>query len=197
MRKAAIWAAVVITAILIYIMVFAEGKSYDPNVMKYPDTTSLSNRINLRERYIDTASMSNRVNAKLAITDTVNKWWPKTTTFPDSVQFFNSAGRVNQRIKVWSDVVTPSTANGYSVDISSASFGTVLYVNAIPIRNTATTTSVPNCAIKSISTTAVVFNIVEGNSSIVSILGSGVLLGVSNQFANTSGLTLYVQVYGY
>lgn len=197
MRKGAIWAIVVLSAILIYIIVFAEGKTYDPNAMKYPDTASLSNRINLRERYTDTASMSNRVNAKLAIVDTSNKWWPKTTTFPDSVIFYNAAGRVNQRMKVWSDVVTPSTANGYSVDISSAGFGTVVYVNAIPIRNTSTTTSVPNCAVKSISTTAIVFNIVEGNSSLVTLLGSGVLLGVSNQFANTSGLTLFVQVYGF
>jgi hypothetical protein len=197
MKKGAIWALVVVAAILVYIIVFAEGKTYDPNVMKYQDTASMSNRINLREKYTDTVSMSNRVNSKLATADTINKWWPRTTTFPDSVVFYNTAGRVNQRLKVWSDVVTPSTANGYSVDISSAGFATVLYANAMPIRNTATTTSVPNCAVKSITTTAVVFNIVEGNSSLVSLLGSGVLLGVSNQFANTTGLTLYVQVYGY
>lgn len=108
---------------------------------------------------------------------------------------FNGSGQISIT-KRWMGVITPNTGNGYSVDISSAGFSNVMSVNAIAAKNTATTTSVPNISVKSYTTTAVVLNIIEGNSSLVSILGSGVLLGVSTQFANVSGLTVWVIVEG-
>lgn len=92
--------------------------------------------------------------------------------------------------------VTPSTGNGHSVDITSCGFSNILSVNAIAVKNTSTATSVPNVAIKSVSTTAIVLNIIEGNSSLVTLLGSGVLLGVATLFANVTGLTIYLTIEG-
>lgn len=115
----------------------------------------------------------------------------------DPVKFYTRSGQVIKAIKVFSDTITPSTANGYSMDISAAGFNTVLCVNAIAVRNTATSTSVSNVGVKTMSTTAVVFNSTEGNSSLINILGSNVLLGPSTAFAATSGLQLSVTIIGY
>lgn len=115
----------------------------------------------------------------------------------EPVSFYTRNGKINRLIKVFSDTITPSTANGYSLDISSAGFNTVLSVNAIAVRNTATSTSVANVGVKTMSTTSIVFNSTEGNSSLINILGSNVLLGPSTAFAATSGLQLSVVVIGY
>lgn len=115
----------------------------------------------------------------------------------DSTEYYNSGGRVSQKMKVWCDTFTPSTGNGHSVSISSAGFANIVSVNAIAIKNTGTSTSVPNVAIKSYSTTSVTLNIIEGNASLVNLLGSNVLLGPSTAFANTSGLKVCVTVTGY
>lgn len=92
--------------------------------------------------------------------------------------------------------VSPSTGNGYSIDISGVGFTNVIGYSVEAIKNTATPTSAPKVSIKSISSTAIVVNIIEGNSSTVNILGSLVLLGTSEQFAITTGLTLKVSVWG-
>lgn len=115
----------------------------------------------------------------------------------DSVSYYNKSGRIYQRMKEWTDTITPTIASGQTVDISSAGFTKILSIQACSIRNTTTVTSVPNVAIKSYSTTSVSLNIIEGNGSVITLLGSGVLLGASNQFANTSGLTVFIKVDGY
>jgi len=51
-------------------------------------------------------------------------------------------------------------------------------------------------SIKTKSTTAIVLNIIEGNPTTVNILGSLVSLGVTETFANVTGLTLEVCVQG-
>lgn len=179
MKKGLVIAFTVIAAMLIYILVFSrDNKSYDPNTVRCVDTA------NMLGHYFHTV-------------DTANHWIPKGTVFPDSVQMFNASGRINQKIKIWADVVTPNTSNGYSVDISSASFGTIISANATAIRNSGTITSAPYASIKTVSTTAIVLNIAEANPTLVTILGSGVPLGLPIQFANTSGLTVFVVITGY
>jgi len=119
------------------------------------------------------------------------------TMFSDSVTFYNASGKINQKIKVWTGNVAPSTANGYSIDISSAGFSTIISANVIAVRNTSAAASSPNVSVKSKSTTALVVNIVEDNTATVSILGIGVLSGLPSVFANITGLTLDVVVFGY
>lgn len=92
--------------------------------------------------------------------------------------------------------VSPLTGNGHAVDISGLGFNNIISVHATAIKNTATATSVPNVAIKSISTSSIVLNIVEGNSSLVTLLGSGVLLGVATLFATVTGLTINLTIEG-
>lgn len=92
--------------------------------------------------------------------------------------------------------VSPSTGNGYSIDISGVGLTNLLGYSITPIKNTATPTSAPKLSVKSESNTAIVVNIIEGNASTINILGSLVLLGTSEQFAVTTGLTLRVLVWG-
>lgn len=170
--------AFILILVLLYIFVFAGPKAYDPNTVKYVDTSGM---------------MSHYFRS----IDTTNHWIPKGTTFPDSVQFFKSTGRINQRIKIWSDTLAASSASGMSVDISSASFTSILSVSAVAEQNTATATSVANVGIKSYSTTAVVLNMTTGNGSLINVLGNNVLLGPSTAFATTSGLRIHVTVMGF
>lgn len=112
-------------------------------------------------------------------------------------KFYNASGMINDPIKIWTDVVTPSTGNGYSIDISSAGFTSVLSANIIAIKNNGTANLSPNVSIKSMTTSAIVINIVEGNAATVSILGINVLSGSPLTFANITGMTLSVEVKGY
>lgn len=105
------------------------------------------------------------------------------------ITYYNAAGAITQPIKKWVGMVTPSTGNGYSIDISSAGFSSILGIQIIAIKNTAAATNSPNVSIKSISTSTVVVNITEGLASIVLAVGAVI-------FANVTGLTLYVEVTG-
>lgn len=121
----------------------------------------------------------------------------RTFNIPDSILFYNSGGRVNKIVKIFADTITVSSSNGFNVDVSAAGFTKVLSASAVAVKNTATATSVPNVGIKSISNTALTLNFTEGNSSVVTLLGSSVLLGPSTSFASTTGLSVYVLVVGY
>lgn len=114
-----------------------------------------------------------------------------------TTKVYKASGVVNQAIKIWSDVVTPSTSSGYSIDISSAGFTTILSANVIAIRNTTSASTSPNVSIKSQSTTAIVVNVIEDNPSTIAILGISVLSGLPSIFANVTGLSLSVTVIGY
>lgn len=122
---------------------------------------------------------------------------PSSNVAYDPLYFYDHLARINRPMKIWVDTITPSTSNGYSLDISSAAFSKIMSISAIAGRNTATATSVANVGVKSYTTTAVVFNSTEGNASLVNVLGSNVLLGPSTGFASTSGLLLHVTVIGY
>lgn len=115
----------------------------------------------------------------------------------DPIKFYNRTGQVFKPMKVFCDTITPSTSNGYSLDISAAGFTSITSITACADRNTATSTSVPNVAIKSMSTSAIVFNSTEGNGSLINVLGNNVLLGPSTAFSSTSGLRLHVMIMGY
>ena len=114
------------------------------------------------------------------------------------IRVFRAAGEVELGgTRIYADTITPTTGNGFSIDISAAGFSTIPRVQVLPMRNTATVTSVPNVAVKSISTTTIVVNITEGNPNTVNILGSIVTLGAPTQFVATpSTILLNVQAVG-
>lgn len=120
-------------------------------------------------------------------------------TISDSLTMrtYNSAGLVNQPMKMWCDTVTPSTSNGYSINISSAGFTRILSAHVIGIRSGATASTGPNSFINSMSTTALVVSSIEDNPSTVNILGNLILLGAPSVFSNVTGLKYSVTVVGY
>ena len=111
------------------------------------------------------------------------------------VMFYNKNGIINKISKIFTDTLTASTGNAYSVDISAAGFANISSINIMAERNTGTATSVPNVAIKSFTNSAVVVNVIEGNGTLVTILGLSVLSGASTQFA-AGGIKLHIQVLG-
>jgi len=114
------------------------------------------------------------------------------------LKMYNRNGIINHEIRLWIDTITVTSGNSFSVDISSAGFTGITGVSAGAMKNTSTLSSIPMCQIKSISTTAVVFNMVEENSTTINILGSLVLLGTPLQFvSSTNGLQVAVAVLGY
>lgn len=112
----------------------------------------------------------------------------------DSVQYYNGSGHIIQKIKEWTAIVTPTTGNGYSIDISAAGFSTILSANVTTQFNTGTATSLHVVEIKSISTTAIVVNILQQN--VTSILGIDVL-AASSFIGSGTGLTAHIIVRGY
>lgn len=113
----------------------------------------------------------------------------------DSTQVYNAAGRLRQRQKEWVGIITPITANGQTIDISSAAFTTITSIQIQASNNTSSATSVPVISLKSYTTAQIVVNIVMSNSTLVSVLGSTVA-GLA--FATSlSGVTLHVLIHGY
>lgn len=117
------------------------------------------------------------------------------STIPTQITHYNASGVISIT-KKWVGTVTPNTANGYSIDISSASFTNVHSVSVVAQRNTTSASMSPQVAIKSVSTSAIVVNVIEDNPATTTILGISVLSGAPSVFANTTGLTLHIIVEG-
>lgn len=113
------------------------------------------------------------------------------------LRYYNRNGIMKGIGKIYLDTFNVNSASGYNIDISGAAFSSIMGAHAIALRNTATSTSVPNVSIKAVTTSAVTLNFTEGNGSLINILGSNVLLGPSTAFASTSGLQVAVIVFGY
>lgn len=94
--------------------------------------------------------------------------------------------------------ITPTVANGGSLDISGFGLTMIQDVQVTVVRNVSTANDVPTVALKSISTTAITYNITQGNNAVVAILGINVLSGTPNVFVPTpTDCTLFFQVTGY
>ena len=113
--------------------------------------------------------------------------------------FYDHNGQlVSNQVKIWADTTTPTSGSGFSIDISSAGFSVIKSATVTAQNNTAAIGSMPIVVIKSVSTTAIVVNIMEQNSATTTILGITVLSGSPLQLASsTSGFLLNVKVEGY
>lgn len=115
----------------------------------------------------------------------------------NTTKYYDQSGLISQPIKVFTGTVSPNTSNGYSIDISGAGFSSISSVAVNALLNTGTVASMPLVVVKSVSTSAVVVNILTQNNATVTILGINVLSGAPLQFAaSTSGIVLHVQVIG-
>lgn len=119
-----------------------------------------------------------------------------TITLNNPIIYYSTSGTVTPVTKVWRSIVTPTTSNGYTIDISSAGFSTITNIQIVASKNSSNAYQCPNSSIKSYTNSQLVVNIIEGNASTVNILGSLVLLGAANIFADVTGITLHVRVEG-
>lgn len=115
--------------------------------------------------------------------------------YRNRIALFDRTGNVSNRLRMWADTLTPSTGNSQSIDISSAGFTKILSVQAQVQTNTTAANDVPVVAVKSYTTSSVVLNIVQGNTTAVSILGVNVL---GLRFLQTPGSSkVHLLVVGY
>ena len=117
---------------------------------------------------------------------------------PYIAKFYNSTGILNQTIKKWVGIITPTTSSGFSIDISSAGFTTISNIQIQVERNSTVVSDIPIVSIKSRTTSSIVVNLAQTNTATVSIAGINVLSGLPLIFAtNLSNILLHVEVTGY
>jgi hypothetical protein len=112
--------------------------------------------------------------------------------------FYDKNGQlIANNVKIYADTVMPSSASGFSINISSAGFSTIKSVTITAQNNTASIASMPFVVIQSVSTSAIVCNILTQNNSTTTILGITVLSGSPMQLAaSTTGMVLNVHIEG-
>lgn len=112
-------------------------------------------------------------------TDSVFRYFRSTGQskylYRNRIAIYNTSGLLSNRIRFFADTLTPTTGNGQTVNISAAGFTRVLSVQAQIHTSTTTANDVPIVAVKDFSNTQVTLNIVQGNTTAVSILGVNVL----------------------
>lgn len=100
--------------------------------------------------------------------------------------------------KVFHVTVTPTVANGGSLDISGFGLTTIANVQVSVTRNTTVPNDVPTVSLKAVSTTSVTYNLIQGNNAVVALLGINVLSGAPNVFVTTpTDCTLRFTITGY
>lgn len=95
-------------------------------------------------------------------------------------------------------ITNPSTSSGLSIGIGHVGFTSNPTVMVIGMRNTTDAATAPQASLKSVSTSTIILNVTEGNTSTINILGNIVPLGASTTFAGTlSTLSLHIIAIGY
>lgn len=112
------------------------------------------------------------------------------------MKHYTTTGTITPVTKMWTAVVSPSITNNYTISISSASFTTIASIQILASRSTTIASASPNVSIVSYNTSQIVVNVTESSTSLVTILGIGVLGGLPIIFASTTGLSLHVTVLG-
>lgn len=137
------------------------------------------------------STMSSIVNNAVPTNKAITQFVDSCVVKSRPLKIYGSSGLLAITPKMWTGVITPTTANGQTIDISSAGFSAVIDVQATAANNTATLTSVPFISVKSYTTTTVTLNIAQSNSGLVGIL-SGLVFATS-----LTGVTVQVLVIGY
>lgn len=120
----------------------------------------------------------------------------KFNSFP---VFYDHNGQLtSSQVKIYADTLTPTTASGFSIPITSAVFSVIKSVSVTAQNNTGSIASMPVVVVQSVSTSAIVINILTQNNATTTILGITVLSGSPLQAAaSTTGMLLNVHVEGY
>ncbi len=94
--------------------------------------------------------------------------------------------------------VTPTQANGGTIDISAMGLTTVITKQISAQRNNTNAYDVPQVAFKTVTPTSVSYSIVQGSNALVSVLGFSVLSGPSTVFAtDLSNIEINIMITGY
>lgn len=143
--------------------------------------------------YADTLETRDGADSVATLKLTVSK--NEYNSYP--VYFTHSGQMQGNTVRIYADTVSPTSAT-YSIDISAVGYTGVLSCNVVASNNTSSIGSMPIAVIKTVSPTAIVVNILQSNTSLVSILGLNVLQGAGLQLASSvSGVVLYVNTTGY
>lgn len=111
----------------------------------------------------------------------------KKVEYNPMIKFYNLSGQIITPRKMLFDRIAITSAGGQSIDISAAGFTNVTQVALIGENNTGTIGNMPITTVKSFTTTAILFNTVVPNPSIIA-LGAGAI-------APTSFTGMYVNIF--
>ena len=111
----------------------------------------------------------------------------------------NAATRIDyKRIRQVYIRVTPTVANGGTIDISGLGMTNIMGKQISAQRNNTNAYDVPQASFKSVSTSSISYNIVQGSNTLVSVLGLNVLQGPSTIFAtDLSNIEINITITGY
>lgn len=115
--------------------------------------------------------------------------------YRNRIAVYDRTGLISNRVKYYTDTLTPTTGSGQTIDISGAGFTKVLSVQAQVQTSTTVANDVPIVAVKDFTSTQVTLNIVQGNNTSVSVLGTSVLGLRFHQASTTS--KIHILVIGY
>lgn len=107
---------------------------------------------------------------------------------------YNNIGLITDIAKEWYGIITPSTASGQTIDISSAGFTSISCIQVSAANNSGSATSVPLVGIKSYTTSQVTLNIVSSNNNTIANLLSPIIGLVFP--SSVAGYTIHVVVKG-
>lgn len=109
---------------------------------------------------------------------------------PLKTTYYDASGRLMKAYRVWDGIITPTTATGQTIDITSAGFTSISTIELTAANNTTTVTSMPIVMIKSYTNTSVVCNILTSNVGVLSILQG--LVGPTT----LTGMTIHAHITG-
>lgn len=125
-------------------------------------------------------------------------WNKKPDAYQPYPKMYNRSGVLLRQMRIFCDTIIPTTGNGQTVDISAAGFSTICNAVVTAQKNTATLSDIPLVSVKNCTTTTLTVNIINPNMSLVTLLGSGVLLGGAVGFEGApTNVRLNVMVMGY
>lgn len=112
------------------------------------------------------------------------------------IKMSGTAGGANHnKIYIWSDIVVPTTGNGFTFSVADAAFTTITNIQLTVENNTSSVATIPIATVKSYTSSAITVNLVVSGSTLVSLLGTTVQGLV---FAtNLTGVRLHARIEGF
>lgn len=165
------------------------------NWSKYMDSTSVSNSPHVTSVTLSSTDMNittPTVTSSGTISETIKPAY--------KIQRFGTHASTTLPLKYWDTIiVSPSTAQGDSINFSYVGFTTIPVISCTAQYNTVTAGACPQTSLKTWSTTGCSVSITNGNSSVVTLLSTVLSLGAATNYAtaNLASISICITAQGF